>query len=83
MRGFAAAAAVCLVAAGGYMIVQLTSPGRSGPTLSPGANAGIQHGLQTGPGPYHVAPSPGYAIPGSPSRPSKWSRAGPTISPRP
>ena len=66
VRGFAAAAAVCLVAAGGYMIVQLTSPGRSGPTLSPGANGGIRHGIQTGPGPYHVAPSPGYSIPGSP-----------------
>ncbi len=64
VRGFAAA--VCLVAAGGYMIVQLTSPGRSGPTLSPGANGGIYHGIQAGPGPYHVAPSPGYAIPGSP-----------------
>ncbi len=66
VRGFAAAAAVCLVAAGGYVIVQLTSPGRWGPTLSPGANGGIYHGIQTGPGPYHVAPSPGYAIPGSP-----------------
>jgi hypothetical protein len=66
VRGFAAAAAVCLVAAGGYMIVQLTSPGRSGPTLSPGANGGIHQGIQAGPGPYHVAPSPGYAIPGSP-----------------
>jgi hypothetical protein len=64
VRGFAAAA--CLVAAGGYMIVQLTSPGRSGPMLSPGANGVIHHGIQTGPGPYRVAPSPGYAIPGSP-----------------
>ncbi len=66
VRGFAAAAVVCLVAAGGYTIVQLTSPGRSGPTLSPGANGGIHYGIQTGPGPYHVAPSRGYAIPGSP-----------------
>jgi hypothetical protein len=65
VRGFAAAAAVCLVAAGGYMVVQLTSPGRSGPTLPPGASGGIHYGIQTGPGPYHVAPSPGHAIPGS------------------
>ena len=65
VRGFAAAAAVCLVAAGGYMIVQLASPGRSGPTLLPGANGSIHH-IQTSPGPYHVAPSPGFAIPRSP-----------------
>jgi hypothetical protein len=66
VRGFAAAAAVGLVAAGGYMVVQLTSPGRSGPTLSPGMNGGIHYGIQSGPGPYHAAQSPGYAIPGSP-----------------
>jgi hypothetical protein len=57
MRGFAAAAAVCLVAAGGYTIVQLTSPGRSGPTLSPSASAAIHHGLRDGPGAYHLSPS--------------------------
>ena len=58
MRGFAAAAAVCLLAAGGYTIVQLTSPSRPGHTLSPGAGAAIHHGLRNGPGAYHLSPSP-------------------------
>jgi hypothetical protein len=57
VRGFAAAAAVCLVAAGGYTIVQLTSPGRSGFT-PPGASGGINNGLRGGgSGPYRVSPS--------------------------
>lgn len=57
LRGFAAAAAVCLLAAGGYTIVQLTSPGRTGPGLSPGANAGLQtHGGRAGA--YDLSPSP-------------------------
>ncbi len=72
MRGFAAAAAVCLVAAGGYTIVQLTSPGRSGPGLSPGAGAGLHRkdGGNIGAGPLYVSPShQGNAIRRSPSSP--------------
>ena len=59
VRSFAAAAAVCLVAAGGYTIVQLTSPGRSGPGLSPGASAGLhpRNGGNIGPGPFNVSPT--------------------------
>ena len=59
VRSFAAAAAVCLVAAGGYAIVHLTSPGRSGPGLSPGASAGInpRYGGNIGPGPFNVSPT--------------------------
>jgi len=70
VRSFAAAAAVCLVAAGGYTIVQLTSPGRSGPGLSPGASAGLHHrnGGNIGAGPLYVSPSHrGNAIRPSPS----------------
>jgi hypothetical protein len=72
VRGFAAAA-VCLVAAGGYTIVQLTSPGRSGPGLSPGAGAGLPHrnGGNISAGPLYVSPShPGSAIRPSPSSPA-------------
>ena len=69
VRSFAAAAAVCLVAAGGYTIVQLTSPGRSGPGLSPGAGAGLRpRNGSNGAGPLNVSPShQGSAIRPSPS----------------
>jgi hypothetical protein len=76
-RGFAAAAAVCLVAAGGYTIVQLTSPGQSGPGLSPGASAGIhpRNGGNKGAGPFNVSPThQGNAI-----RPSSLSPASPPV----
>ena len=84
MRAFAAAAAVCLVAAGGYTIAQLTSPGGSGPVLSPArAAAPLQEPAQTGPGPYRVKPTHQGSAIRSPSRSSRWSRAASTISPRP
>ena len=58
VRSFAAAAAVCLVAAGGYAIVQLASPGRSGPGLSLGTSAGPhKNGGNIGPGPFSVSPT--------------------------
>ena len=58
VRASAAAAAVCLVAAGGYTIVQLTSPGGSGPALSAGVSGGTdKHGPRTAPGLYHMAPA--------------------------
>jgi hypothetical protein len=56
VRSFAAAAAVCLVAAGGYTIVQLTSPG-TGPGISPGAGAGLHTPSGKGGG-YDLTPSP-------------------------
>jgi hypothetical protein len=73
VRSFAAAAAVCLVAAGGYTIVQLTSPGGSGPGLSPGASAGLhpRNGGNIAPGPFNVSPThQGSAIRPSPSSPA-------------
>jgi hypothetical protein len=72
VRSFAAAAAVCLVAAGGYTIVQLTSPGRSGPGLSPGASAGLpKNGGNIVPGPFNVSPThQGNAIHPSSSSPA-------------
>jgi len=66
VRACAAAAAVCLAAAGGYTIVQLNSPGRSGPALSPGAGGAIRHPGRITPGPYYVSPSqPGGIIRGT------------------
>jgi hypothetical protein len=57
VRACAAAAAVCLVAAGGYTIVQLTSPSRPGSALPRGANGGIaKHGLRIGSGSFQVGP---------------------------
>ena len=64
-RAFAAAAAVCVVAAGGYTLVRLTSPGGSGPALNAGAGGTIhRHAATGGPGPYQVGPThPGHASP--------------------
>ena len=64
-RAFAAAAAVCVVAAGGYTLVRLTSPGGSGPVLNAGAGGTIhRHAATGGPGPYQVGPThPGHASP--------------------
>ena len=56
-RAFATAAAVCLVAAGGYSAVQLTSPGSSGPSVSAGPATRTRIG--TAAGPYHVGASRG------------------------
>jgi hypothetical protein len=70
-RAFAAAAAVCVVAAGGYTLVRLTSPGGSGPVLNAGAGRIIhQHAATGGPGPYQVGPTPtGQPVPG-PTQPT-------------
>jgi anti-sigma factor ChrR (cupin superfamily) len=56
-RAFATAAAVCLVAAGGYAAVQLTSSGSPGPSVSAGAATRTRIG--TAVGPYHVGASRG------------------------
>jgi len=56
-RAFATAAAVGLVAAGGYAAVQLTSSGSSGPSVSAGAATRTRAG--TAVGPYHVGASRG------------------------
>jgi len=57
-RAFAAAAAVCVVAAGGYTLARLTSPGGSSPVLSAGAGGTIhRHAATGGPGPYQVGPT--------------------------
>jgi hypothetical protein len=56
-RAFATAAAVCLVAAGGYAAVQLTSSGSSGPSVS--AGPAIRTRIGTAAGPYHVGASRG------------------------
>jgi hypothetical protein len=54
-RAFATAAAVCLVAAGGYAAVQLTSSGGSGPSASAGPATRTRAGTVVGP--YHVGAS--------------------------
>jgi anti-sigma factor RsiW len=54
-RAFATAAAVCLIAAGGYAAVQLTSSGSSGPSVSAGPATRTRAG--TAVGPYHVGAS--------------------------
>ena len=56
-RTFATAAAVCLVAAGGYAAVQLTSSGGSGPSVAAGPATTTRVG--TAVGPYHVGASRG------------------------
>ncbi len=56
-RAFATAAAACLVAAGGYAAVQLTSSGSSGPSVS--AGPAIRTRIGTAVGPYHVGASRG------------------------
>ncbi len=56
-RAFATAAAVCLVAAGGYAAVQLTSSGSSGPSVSAGPATRTRIGTTAGP--YHVGASRG------------------------
>jgi hypothetical protein len=55
VRAFATAAAVCLVAAGGYATVRLTSSGSSGPSVSAGPATRTRAG--TAVGPYHVGAS--------------------------
>ena len=71
-RTFAAAAAVCVVAAGGYTLVRLTSPGGSGPVVNAGAGRIIrQHAATGGPGPYQVGPaSTGTEGPRTPAQPT-------------
>jgi len=54
-RAFATAAAVCLIAAGGYAAVQLTSSGSPGPSVSAGPATRPRTG--TAVGPYHVGAS--------------------------
>ena len=57
-RAFAAAAAVCVVAAGGYTVVRLTAPGGSGPVLPAGTGSIVhRHAATAGPGPYQVGPA--------------------------
>ena len=56
-RAFAMAAVVCLVAAGAYAAVQLTSSGRAGPSVSAGPATRTRTG--TAVGPYHVGASRG------------------------
>ncbi len=57
-RAFAAAAAVCVVAAGGYTVARLTGPGGSGPVVQAGTGRIVhQHAATAGPGPYQVGPS--------------------------
>ncbi|MGO9782247.1 MAG: hypothetical protein ACLPKE_13590 [Streptosporangiaceae bacterium] len=54
-RAFAMAAVVCLVAAGGYAAVRLTSSGRAGPSVSAGPATRTRTGADVGP--YHVGAS--------------------------
>jgi hypothetical protein len=69
-RVFAAAAAVCVVAAGGYTLVRLTAPGGSGPVLNAGARGTMHRHAATAPGPYQVGPAhSGEAVPG-PTQPT-------------
>ena len=57
-RAFAAAAAVCVVTAGGYAMARLTAPGGSGPVVQAGTGRIVhQHAATAGPGPYQVGPS--------------------------
>ena len=67
-RAFATAAAVCLVAAGGYAAVQLTSSGSSGPSVSAGPATTTRAG--TAVGPYHVGTSRGGSQVQDPAQPA-------------
>ena len=69
-RAFAAAAAVCVVTAGGYTVARLTPPGGSGPVVQAGTGRIVhQHAATAGPGPYQVGPS--YTGNGGPRGPAQ------------